>query len=117
MLVKAMVILLGYVIGLGGGIFFVKAVCGLIELPHVTADRGLRRAGLLLGIFERFIVLTCVLKGEYGALALVFGAKSIARFEDLKKREFSEYYLVGTLSSFSFALLSGEVLLYFLKKL
>ena len=38
---------------------------------------------------------------------LIFAAKSIARFEDLKKREFAEYYLIGTLSSILLAMLLG----------
>jgi len=76
---------------------------------------GIRKAGMIIGIFERFIVLTFVLLSQYSAIAFIFTAKSIARFEELKNREFSEYYLIGTLSSISFAILCGEIMKWIIK--
>jgi hypothetical protein len=35
----------------------------------------------------------------------VFAAKSMARFKQLEDRHFAEYYLIGTLLSFFFALI------------
>ena len=63
--------------------------------------------GRMIGILERMLVLTLVLVGQWGALGLVMAAKSIARFEDLKHRSFSEYYLIGTLASLLVATVSG----------
>lgn len=65
---------------------------------------------MIIGIFERFITLTFVLLGQYPAIAFIFAAKSIARFEELKNREFAEYYLIGTFSSISFAIFWGEIM-------
>ena len=80
----------------------------LILLKHRQEfSGGLKGAGALIGVFERAITLTFVLLGEYTAIALIFTAKSIARFEELKDRQFAEYYLVGTLSSILFAILIG----------
>ncbi|MFX0125417.1 MAG: hypothetical protein ACFFAE_17485, partial [Candidatus Hodarchaeota archaeon] len=45
------------------------------------------------------------LLGEYGAISFVFVAKSMARFKQLEKRQFAEYYLIGTLLSLFFALI------------
>jgi len=39
------------------------------------------------------------LAAQWEALALAVGAKSIARFEELKDRPFAEYFLVGTFAS------------------
>ena len=55
-------------------------------------------------MIERVIILTLALLGEYGTISFVFVAKSMARFEQLKKRPFAEYYLLGTLLSISFAI-------------
>jgi len=56
-------------------------------------------AGSLIGSLERWIVLLLGFSGRWEAVALVIGAKSIARFEELKQRAFAEYFLVGTLAS------------------
>lgn len=56
-------------------------------------------AGSLIGTLERWIILLLGLAGRWESVALVVAAKSIARFEELKKRAFAEYFLVGTLTS------------------
>lgn len=57
------------------------------------------RAGKWIGMLERTIVAVMTLWGEFGAIAFVLTAKSIARFDLLKNRDFAERYLVGTLAS------------------
>lgn len=69
-------------------------------------DRTLRM-GRMIGILERMLVVTLVLIDQWGALGLILAAKSIARFKDLEKRRFGEYYLVGTLTSFLIAIASA----------
>jgi hypothetical protein len=65
--------------------------------PESTgADLG---AGSLIGTLERWIILLLGVAGRWEAVALVVAAKSVARFEELKKRPFAEYFLVGTLTS------------------
>lgn len=66
------------------------------EGSHVLEQRPLGRT---IGILERYVVLLLGVAGQWGAVGLVIAAKSVARFKDLEQREFSEYYLVGTLSS------------------
>ncbi|UCD72026.1 MAG: hypothetical protein JSW70_03270 [Syntrophobacterales bacterium] len=68
---------------------------------------GLPRAGAIIGILERIFVVTLVILDQYASIALIFTAKSIARFEELKHREFAEYYLIGSFSSILFSLLIG----------
>lgn len=55
--------------------------------------------GSLIGTLERWLVLLLGIAGRWEAVALVVGAKSIARFRELEKRAFAEYFLVGTLTS------------------
>jgi hypothetical protein len=67
------------------------------EGPESTEDD--LEAGSLIGSLERWIIILLGLAGRWEAVALVVAAKSIARFEELKKRAFAEYFLVGTLAS------------------
>lgn len=92
-----------YVVAAAGVHLIVNGILRRYSLP----ERGLKRAGAIIGVLERLLVLTLVLLGQYAAIALIFAAKSIARFEELKDREFAEYYLIGTLSSILFAMLVG----------
>lgn len=85
------------------------AVSFILRNFPVAGESGLKHAGLAIGILERIFVLTLVLYGQFTAIILVLAAKSIARFEDLKNREFAEYYLIGTFSSMLFALFVGLV--------
>ena len=95
---------LAYFITLGLGHFFIKA---LLKKFRPTEVQGVKGAGALIGFLERALVLTFVLLNQYTAIGLVLTAKSIARFEELKKRHFAEYYLIGTLASVLFAVLVG----------
>ncbi len=56
-------------------------------------------AGAAIGTLERIIMLLLLGAGQYAAIALVLTAKSIARYEMLKDKDFAEYYLLGTLLS------------------
>ena len=73
-------------------------------------DRGLKGAGMTIGIFERMLVLTFIIFNQYTAIGIIFAAKSIARFNELKDRKMAEYYLIGTLSSIFLAVAVGIVI-------
>lgn len=76
---------------------------------------GLTDAGTWIGYIERIIILTFILIGEYSAIGFLIAAKSIFRFsggvKDQKERKHAEYILIGTLISFSLAILLGIVTL------
>lgn len=63
------------------------------------------RAGRWIGVLERIIVVVMTLWNEFGAIAFVLTAKSIARFDLLKNQSFAERYLIGTLASSAVAIL------------
>lgn len=64
-------------------------------------------AGRLIGTLERVLVLVLVLAGQWSAIAIVVGAKSIARYQKLREQPFAEYFLVGTLASILVAVALG----------
>lgn len=74
---------------------------GIAESPAVL------RAGRWIGILERIIVVVMTLWNEFGAIAFVLTAKSIARFDLLKDQSFAERYLIGTLASAAAAILAA----------
>lgn len=69
------------------------------EGPESADEQDDLEAGSLIGSLERWIIILLGLAGRWEAVGLVIAAKSIARFEELKKRAFAEYFLVGTLAS------------------
>lgn len=72
---------------------------------------GLTDAGTWIGYIERVIILTFILLNEYSAIGFLIAAKSVFRFsggvKDNKERKHAEYILIGTLISFSLAILVG----------
>lgn len=103
-------IISAYLIAVFGGALFVGLFLEFLKMPQIKdSSEGLPRAGTLVGMLERAIILTLGLLGEYGAISFVFVAKSMARFKQLENRQFAEYYLIGTLLSFFFALVVAIV--------
>ncbi len=89
-----------------GGNAIVRGVLPDWEPERDDEDLG---AGATIGGLERWIVLVLGLAGRWEAVALVLAAKSIARFEELKRRPFAEYFLIGTLASVLVAVVSALV--------
>jgi len=67
--------------------------------------------GSIIGILERLIIVLLSLLNLWSSIALVFTAKSIARFKQLEDKGFAQKYLIGTLLSLGITL---AVLLLFL---
>lgn len=66
--------------------------------------------GSLIGILERVIIVLLAILNLWSSIALVFTAKSIARFKQLEDKNFAQKYLIGTLLSLSITL--GILLLF-----
>lgn len=101
---KAIIIIIGYIIMVLLG-YVVKLI--LKDYSTHIEGTGIKGAGNLIGIFERIMVFTFVLTNQYAAISIIFAAKSIARFSELKERNFAEYYLLGTFSSVTLAIIVG----------
>jgi len=104
---KIAVIISAYIIVSIVGAYFIKLILRRYEKDLQIG--GLKGAGMVIGIIERIIVLTFVLVDQYTAITFIFAAKSIARFNELKDRKMSEYYLIGTLLSIAFAMIVGVI--------
>lgn len=76
--------------------------------PAPATDQRQYNAGRVIGMLERYFILTVLLAGsDLSALAVILAAKGLARFQQLDRREFAEYVLIGTLASALSAVLVG----------
>ncbi|MFO8132476.1 MAG: hypothetical protein R6U10_00860 [Thermoplasmatota archaeon] len=66
--------------------------------------------GFVIGICENFIVITLVVANEFLALSIIFTAKALVRTKEITKNP--QYYLVGTVVNFSYALFMGFIARY-----
>lgn len=64
--------------------------------------RGLEDAGRYIGIAERLMIFILVLAGQFTVIGFVIATKSIFRLREGSER--AEYYLVGSMLSFSIAI-------------
>lgn len=109
-----------YAVSVWFGGALVRLVTGLLPARTEEERVGMDGAGSIIGILERLLVTSFVLFWPaYGAAAigLIFSAKSIARFPEMGKENgtrFAEYYLVGTLTSFTVAIGAGMIARFYL---
>lgn len=110
------VVLGGFAFNATGGSAIVRGTLRALSPALEEEDRGgvgeegVPGSGHRIGTLERTLTVVLVLVGQWGAVGLLLAAKSIARFEALKKRHFAEYYLTGTLTSLLVAVLVGLAL-------
>lgn len=88
----------------GGAVLTTRILAWLTDDPQ---EERARRLSSAIGVLERLILITLVVADAVSAMGFVLAAKSLARYQELNKRDFAEYYLVGTLASFSLALFAG----------
>lgn len=84
-------------------------------------DAGLANAGLWIGRLERLLILIFVLASTLEAVGWLVAAKSILRFSTRSReggsdtgQKRTEYVLIGTMASFTIALLTGLLARYLL---
>ncbi|MGE5352477.1 MAG: DUF3307 domain-containing protein [Acidobacteriota bacterium] len=76
---------------------------------------GLKFAGKWIGIFERVLIFTFIIINQFSGVGFLLAAKSVFRFGDLKENsqhKKTEYIIIGTLLSFSIAILTGLIFQY-----
>lgn len=74
-------------------------------------DKDQLNTGALIGSMERIIMMVLLVAGQWIGLTVVIAAKSIARFKQLEDKKFSEYYLIGTLYSVIFVIVTYYLLI------
>lgn len=100
-------ILLVYLICMQPTAILIKKLLQKIFPAKSTPDNKLDQAilnkqenvGFMIGILERFIIITLGLAGQMSSIGFIIAAKSLARFNQLSEKEFAEKYLIGTLTS------------------
>lgn len=91
----------------------VGIVIGKLTEPfrkEIKADDSLKKAGHYIGIFERLLVFVFIIIGQYAAIGFLIASKSILRItrdNDEEGRKKTEYVLIGTMISFTIAILIG----------
>lgn len=78
--------------------------------PASQNTQSLPNAGKWIGYIERILILTFVLIGNIESVGFLLAAKSVFRFGELNKAKeirTTEYVLIGTLASFTIAILTG----------
>ncbi len=97
-------------LNLRGGDMIVRLLLArFAPLKERLDDEGdeLARTGTLIGMLERLLLFVMALLGQWAAVGFLLTAKSVARFDKLKRQDFADYYLIGTLASLLVAVLSG----------
>ncbi|MGE5581686.1 MAG: DUF3307 domain-containing protein [Bacillota bacterium] len=119
----AVVVITGYIFGLNGGTIIVRQTLqkfDFIKKPQNnggTGTTGLENIrqrwsiGAAVGILERLLIITLVLLKNYALIGLVLTGKSLVRFKEFTDQEFTEYYLIGSLTSILVALVVGILLI------
>ena len=85
--------------------------------PDESSEQSLPNAGKWIGYLERILILTFIITDNIGGIGFLLAAKSIFRFGDLSKAKdikITEYVLIGTLTSFTIAIMVGLLLNLFL---
>ena len=76
------------------------------RLPADVTAESLPGAGRVIGLLERSLIFALILLGQPVGVGLLIAAKSILRFGAVKDdRALSEYVIIGTLASFTWAIL------------
>ncbi|MFY0626948.1 MAG: DUF3307 domain-containing protein [Reichenbachiella sp.] len=80
------------------------------ESIESSSQNSLKDAGNFIGLLERILIFIFVITGHIAGVGFLLAAKSVFRFGDLSQaqdRKMTEYVLIGTLISFTMAILIG----------
>ncbi|WP_010185072.1 hypothetical protein [Sphingomonas sp. PAMC 26605] len=84
-----------------------RQIFSLTGLKDATASDAApaHNAGRWIGTLERIILAIGVILQRWEILAAVVALKTVSRFKELDRRDFAEYFLVGSLFSILWAML------------
>jgi len=108
---RGLILISGFAVGIWGiGTVLQFQMAPLAREVPQNMMNGLLRGGKIIGLLERTLVLTFVLVGKPEGVAFVVAAKSVFRIGDLTNqadRLHAEYIMIGTLRSFTYALITA----------
>lgn len=113
----ALLYVLGFILCLKPANIVIKQIIGKWITDVGTTDSKLEETGRLIGNLERILILSFVLLNQFAAIGFLLTAKSVLRFKETEASKMSEYVLLGTLISFSIAIIIGLTINGLLKSL
>ena len=93
----------------------IKQIMSHWHIEDNLSENSLKNAGKYIGMLERLLIFFFIITNQPASVGFLVAAKSIFRFNDLSKdkdRKLTEYILIGTLLSFSIALIISWCYLY-----
>lgn len=112
---KISLIILGYLIVIEPIGYIIGFITKGMTKYNSDGEHKNQGGGKKIGIFERIIILTFVLLGQYDAIGFLITGKSIIRFADKNSDLRSEYVLVGTMLSYALAIITGVLINWLFK--
>ncbi len=107
---KGLILISGFSLGVWGiGAALQYQMAPLAQEVPGNRNKGLLKGGKTIGLLERTLILIFVLAGKPEGVAFVVAAKSVFRIGDLTNHEdrlHAEYIMIGTLRSFTYALVT-----------
>jgi len=108
--IKYLVIFTAYLFCIKPANILIKEIFRAFEIKildqKITEKSELPNAGKLIGIVERWLVLTFIIINQFQAVGFLIAAKSILRFRESETSK-TEYVLIGTMLSFGIAIFLG----------
>ena len=103
-----LLIITGFLICAKPANVLIKEIFKAFEIS-ISENNDLPNAGKLIGIIERFLVLTFILLNQFEAVGFLIAAKSILRYRNNDTLK-TEYVLIGTMLSFGLAIGLGIII-------
>lgn len=111
-----LLIALGYILILKEATLFIQLVLKRIsavpetDTPQKQQDERELDRGKIIGILERSFYYFLILSNNFGGIAIIIALKSLARFKELDKKRFAEYFLIGSLLSLAAAAVPAAII-------
>lgn len=110
------IVLWGLLLSLNEANIFIRYFFEVLQLAPLSQkgktkteiDMKEYNRGRVIGFLERALIYFFMISGQYAAIGFILTAKGITRFKELERRDFAEYFLIGTLLS---AILAGAIAL------
>ncbi len=106
---KEIIVLAAFSIIVPGSGYFIGRYMNEIFEENDMPTEGLKNGGKLIGQLERLLILILIIIGQPLGIGFLVTAKSILRFEESKVHLVAEYVIIGTLLSFTMAIVFSSL--------
>ena len=106
---------MGFAWSVWGGTLFVRTVLDPFATSAMPVNEEELRRGRMIGNLERLLLAILALMNIWSLASVAIAVKAIARFKKLEEKEFAEYFLIGTLASLLWAIVTIIVVKWMLQ--